>query len=278
MPSTVNTPIAVILAIACILSGITRSFLPLIVGAVIAIATVLYTKYGQYISRIDSTKAKEIFQSKWFIGLVVFTIAFMTTYLTQIGFGVSVLDVNTFWLAVILGIAITVLMIYFLRNFLGWIILVLLVIAFIFQWPRDAIMDLVNRPEVSTAIVGTETARSLRVSRLDGWEICDLKPESTYTFVKATTEKLYGDDTSYKIRKKKNKREEVIKITGMEVSSPEKLPYPDAKYAFGILLNNTPPGRRVTTDNKGCLQGRFNTSFTSYEIAHPIHMGFTLRN
>ncbi len=183
-----------------------------------------------------------------------------------------------FWLFVLAGVAAFGLAIYFLRNFLGWIIPVLLVLALIFQWPRDALMDLVNRPEVSMALVGMETARSLRVSQLEGWEVCDLKPESSYTFVKATTEKLYGDDISYRVRGKESRKEQVMKITGMVVSSPEKLPYPDAKYAFGILLNNTPPKRKVTTDGKGCLQGRFNTHIAELYEMDPIHMGFTLRN
>ncbi len=150
-------------------------------------------------------------------------------------------------------------------------------ISMMFQGPRDWLLDKVNRSEIPTAITGTETVRSVLVEKFDGFDICDLKPETSYTFVEVRTE--YSDKTTYRIRNKTNGEIVSTKVTGTITQDASKHPYRKADYDFGILVNGVPPGRRVETNSTGCLRGSFNTPLTQYfEMEHSTGMGIHLRN
>ncbi len=155
------------------------------------------------------------------------------------------------------------------------VIAIVIALASLFQPTRDIMLDLVRRPEVSTAITGMETTRSVQVSSLTDFKICDLKPDTTYTFVKAETSAR--DDVSYEIRNREDGSMQVVRITGMLSSAPEKLPYPDGKYDFGILLGGIPPGRRTETNGEGCLRASFNTNLGQFYGVIPFGMSFYLK-
>lgn len=160
-----------------------------------------------------------------------------------------------------------------------WVVGVILAFAFFFQPSRDFLLDWLKGLDAPTAITGTETVRSVLVEKFDGFDICDLKPETSYTFVEAKTEKQNGDEVSYKIRHRTTNFEQLSRITGMFSSTPEKLPYKKGDYADGILVNGVPPGRRAETNEKGCLRGSFNSDDESarYFDIVPIRMSFSFR-
>lgn len=129
-----------------------------------------------------------------------------------------------------------------------------LVISMAFQGPRDWLLDKANRPEVSTAFTGTETTRSVQATSLEPFKVCELEANTSYTFVKVTT----SEKDTYRTLYPPDGSTEIHPITGGFYSTPEELPYQDANYAGGILINGLPPGRIITTDKDGCTLGSFN--------------------
>ena len=160
----------------------------------------------------------------------------------------------------------------FRRIFLPGILIIL--IALVLQPTRDMMLDLIRRPEVSTAITGMETTRSVQVTKLGPFKVCGLEANAAYTFVKSSTSE--GD--TYRTMSPRDHSTETHNIAGMFVSTPEELPYKDAHTAYVILLNGLPPGRIVETDALGCLDGMFNTRIggTRILIGDPW-IGFVLR-
>jgi hypothetical protein len=151
--------------------------------------------------------------------------------------------------------------------------------SMIFQGPRDWFLDKVDRLKITTAITGTETVRSVLVEKFDGFDICDLKPETSYTFVEARTE--YPDKTTYRIRNKTDGSIFPTKVTGTITQDASKHPYQKTDYDFGILVNGVPLGRQAKTNAVGCLRGSFNTPphLTQYfEMERPTGIGFHFRN
>lgn len=146
--------------------------------------------------------------------------------------------------------------------------------ALIFQTPRDWLLDKANRPEVSTAFTGTETTRSVQATSLKPFKVCDLEANTSYTFVRATTSEkdtyrtLYPPDGSIQTHP----------ITGGFYNTPEELPYRDANYAGGILINGLPPGRIITADKDGCTLGSFNRKEGSIRtLVNSPWIGFVFR-
>ena len=161
--------------------------------------------------------------------------------------------------------------------------LVVLVIAlFSFQGSRDLILSGARNPEVTKPFTGTEIFRSVLVKSFEKFDVCDLEPNQRYTFVQATTEFRDSDPKKdNRIFPKRNKRDGEItqsSIDGKFSMEAEKLPYKDANYSFGILINDLPPGRVVTTDSKGCLKAGFNSNLLQYyEPLGPFGMAFFFR-
>lgn len=165
-----------------------------------------------------------------------------------------------------------------LGSFWKIVLFVLLsaIIALIFQTPRDWLLDKVNRPESSRFFTGTETVRSVTVSKLEGANVCDLKPNASYHFTEARVGS--PDKVTYQIRNRGDGEVVSVRITGMVTQDASKHPYRDPNYDFGILLNGVPPGRQVETDSAGCLQISFNTPLASFFSMDPIGIGIHLRN
>ena len=216
------------------------------------------------------------------MGFAIFIVSVLIVWAKMVDF--SKLDIGgmpTDWVAeqwILLAIALTVgmFLLFFFGKVWKWL-LAIVVISLIFSGPRDWLMDWINRPEIKVSVFGKETVRSVLVTKLDGFDICDLEANASYTFIEAKTERQNGDEVSYRIRHKTSHSEEPAKITGDFFSEPEKLPYPDRNYAGGILVNGIPPKRIVTTDDKGCLIGSFNMEGTQYFDIVPIRIGVSLR-
>lgn len=155
--------------------------------------------------------------------------------------------------------------------------ILILTLAFLFQPSRDLILDMVRESRIPEKITGTETVRAVLVTTLDGFDICGLEPNGSYTFVGAKTEKQNGDEVSYKIRHKTSSFEQLCRVTGMFSPTPEKLPYKDGDYAFGILVDGVPPGRVTKSDSSGCLRATFNSESVQYFNIVPISIGVHLR-
>lgn len=156
------------------------------------------------------------------------------------------------------------------------LLLLAFAISMAFQAPRDWLLDKVNRPESSRIFTGTETVRSVTVSRLEGTGVCDLKPNTSYHFTEARVGS--PDKVTYQIRNKRDGEIVSARITGTVTQDASKHPYQDPNYDFGILLNGVPPGRQVETDSAGCLQISFNTPLTSFFNMDPTGIGIHLRN
>lgn len=155
--------------------------------------------------------------------------------------------------------------------------LILLVIAlFFFQYPRDIILSWIRNPAITNSITGTETVRSVTVSRLEGTDVCDLKPNTSYHFTGARVGS--PDKVTYQIRNKRDGEIVSARITGMVTQDASKHPYRDPNYDFGILLNGVPPGRQVETNSAGCLQISFNTPLAPFFNMDPTGIGIHLRN
>ena len=161
--------------------------------------------------------------------------------------------------------------------------LILLVIAlFFFQYPRDIILSWIRNPAITNSITGTEISRSVIVRAFDDFDVCDLEPNHLYTFVKATTSHRSGDPKDdNKLFPRRNKGDGEItwgSVDGRVSMEPEKLPYKDGNYHFGILVNDQPPGRSIESDAKGCVKGSFNTNIARYfEVPDPFGMAFVFR-
>ncbi len=224
-------------------------------------------------------------KTKIVIAAIIAAILFATIRLVSLapkGFWTKSGDM-LFW--AIVGIGVLALIVFGLKK-LGtspssWLkkclkigIFVIIAGMILLSGPRDMMLDLIRRPEVSTAITGTETTRSVQVTRLGPFKVCGLEANAAYTFVKSSTSE--GD--TYRTMSPRDHSTETHNIAGMFVSTPEELPYKDAHTAYVILLNGLPPGRIVETDALGCLDGMFNTRIggTRILIGDPW-IGFVLR-
>lgn len=162
------------------------------------------------------------------------------------------------------------------------LLLLLFAISMAFQGPRDWLLDKVNRPENFHIFTGTEISRSVMVRTFDSFGVCDLEPNHRYTFVKATTSHRSGDPKDdNKLFPRRNKGDGEItwgSVDGRVSMEPEKLPYKDGNYHFGILANDLPPGRNIVSDAKGCVTASFNTNLIRYfEVPDPFGMAFVFR-
>lgn len=216
------------------------------------------------------------------MGFAIFIVSVLIVWAKMVDF--SKLDIGgmpTDWVAeqwILLAIALTVgmFLLFFFGKVWKWI-LAIVVISLIFSGPRDWLMDWINRPEIKVSVFGKETVRSVLVTKLDSFDICDLEANASYTFIEARTE--YPDKETYRIRNKRDGEVVSTKITGTITQDASKHPYRKADYDFGILVNGVPPGRRVETNSTGCLQGSFNTPLTQYfDMDHPTGMGIHLRD
>lgn len=182
---------------------------------------------------------------------------------------------NKFTLLAIVGISVLLWKWVKIPTIPKWIPILLVLAAlgsFMFSGVRNAALDTWRQVSSSPAVKGTETTRSIRVATLESFDICGLQQDTSYVFVKATT--TANDRVSFQTRSKKSGKIETHKITGMFSATPEDLPYPDASYAYGALINNLPPGRLVTADERGCVKGRLNTNLSKYRSVDPFNMGY----
>lgn len=153
---------------------------------------------------------------------------------------------------------------------------------FFFQYPRDIILSWIRNPAITNPITGTEISRSVIVRAFDDFDVCDLEPNHRYTFVKATTSHRNSDPKDdNKLFPRRNKGDGEVtwgSVDGRVSMEPEKLPYKDGNYHFGILVNDQPPGRSIESDAKGCVKGSFNTNIARYfEVPDPFGMAFVFR-
>lgn len=153
---------------------------------------------------------------------------------------------------------------------------------FFFQYPRDIILSWIRNLAITNPITGTEISRSVMVQTFDDFDICDLKSDHLYTFVGATTSYRSNDPKDdNKLFPRRNKGDGEItwgSVDGRVSMEPEKLPYKDGNYHFGILVNDQPPGRSIESDAKGCVKGSFNTNIARYfEVPDPFGMAFVFR-
>lgn len=175
------------------------------------------------------------------------------------------------WIMLVIALIVGIFLLYLLGRALGWwLFAIIILFVLLFQPARDRALDFFRRPEVSTAFTGTETTRSVQATSLEPFKVCELEPNASYTFVKVTTSEQMKDEEGketisvYRTKSNKDDSVETHKVTGGFFDTPEELPYHDANYAGGILLNNVPPGRIVKTDEKGCMDIAFNTSLGKY--------------
>ncbi len=188
--------------------------------------------------------------------------------------GISIDQISTEqWIMLAVALTAGILLLFFIRKVWKGL-LVIAIMSLLFSGPRDWLMDIVKRPEISKAITGTETTKSVQVASLEPFKVCELEANTSYTFVKVTT----SEKDTYRTLYPPDGSTEIHPITGGFYSTPEELPYRDANYAGGILINGLPPGRIITADKDGCTLGSFNRKSGSIRtLVNSLWIGIVFR-